>query len=65
MNFPSQTTEFTYYDGITYVAKDAAGFKSCVGCEFHKLDDCIAVPFCSPTYREDKRDIIWIKKEET
>ena len=52
------------YMGKTYVAVDCVG-EGCVGCEFEdKLRMCIdSNTACIPPVRADKRDVIWILKE--
>ena len=52
------------YMGKAYVAVDCAG-EGCVGCEFVKDDlGCLSIDaFCGKVARADKRDVIWILKE--
>ena len=51
--------------GVIYDAKDVAPNAACLGCAF--IEDttaCGTSPYCSGSFRADKRDVIWIKKEE-
>ena len=52
------------YMGKIYVAVDPVG-TDCVGCEFVKDDlGCLSIDaFCGKAARADKRDVIWILKE--
>lgn len=51
-------------DGVRYVAQDTPVGNGCRGCA-HDLskEQCHAAPSCGPYARDDRRYLIWIKKE--
>jgi len=58
-----QDTEFEY-DGQKYKAVDVST-SSCYGCEFRKVECRLITPYCTRNVRNDKRNVIFVKAEES
>lgn len=53
---------YTAPDGTKYVAESVT--KNCNGCAFNgRIPACMAADSCLPFWREDNRNIIWIKEQ--
>lgn len=55
--------------GITYIAEDVPTEAGCKGCTFYQPyglieSGCAKTPYCTSSFRHDKRNIVWVKKEE-
>ena len=59
------------HNGIKYRAVQADSIFSCTGCAFQSTP-CPVIPrgeddtcaYCTSNNREDRRDIVWVKKEQ-
>jgi hypothetical protein len=49
-------------DGIAYVAKDRPVGDYCAFCAFCEEYSCSRMPSCIAIKRQDKRNIIWVRK---
>ena len=60
----SATLDTIEMHGDVYVAKDN---KSCEGCafQFYSMLCDMNPSYCGPQARDDKRNVIWVKKEQS
>lgn len=58
-----QSSEYEAY-GVRYVAQDMPARNGCSGCAHDSSQaGCEAAPSCGPHSRDDRRYVIWVKKE--